>query len=204
MGETEIINELKRLSDVITGLEDMIALQNQANTSLLNSVTLLTTVTGQLVEVNVRALNTTDKAHTPLPDDSIQLPAGPIPPIAVAAGGTYSIDLTDADWGAGRDFYLSFLVIQYSSAVGPFFRDYNHGVEVDLYEPTTNERYLSKGFFGQGLCQTSLYGGSWYFYETIQFNQLRRVLSTETLRVEGFNHSNVAVMFGQWIIGILR
>ena len=169
----EMINELKRLSSVVTSLSGVIAelqtsntnltsmiaqqlitnnnlansiieLQNQVaqqtvtNVNLTNmiaelqtSVATLTTITGQLVTVNIRALDGGDLAHEGMPYNYKGVVTANITNIADCGDELIQFDQTD--WGVGLNYYVRTIAMWALFENGGFTR-YHNALKLSIYE----------------------------------------------------------------------
>lgn len=213
MSAPEMINELKRLSNVIIGLDSMIAqqiitntnltntiaeLQNQVaqqtltNTNLIAQIATLTTITGQLVEVNTRALDEQDQANQPLPYDDISM-IGAIAGIINTAGGG-ALWTAAADWGAGNSFYISSITLEFFGAVGvQFLQDYRSFIALRLDDNAAGEVYFRENVDGMHFNPGLAAAGQYWLFITIPLTQLRRVTSGQTLRLYMDNFSGQTI-----------
>lgn len=208
MSAPEMINELKRLSDVIDELQAsnislagliaqqtaMIAQQVVTNTNLTAQLATLTAITGQLVEVNTRALDESDQANQPLPYDDITLNF--VWPGAIANGASDGNTFTDADWGAGLDFYISGYLVQFFSGAETLM-DSDNEILIYLYDTTAPEYFHRWTFSGQKYNFSDNGLAGWMLSRSFLFPHLRRVTAAQNIRYAIFNGAGNAI--GAWI-----
>lgn len=126
------------LTNSITELQNQVVLQTATNVNLTNmitelqtSVTRLTTITGQLVTVNIRALDNTDIPHQGLPYNYIPVEAAQIG--IIANNTTGGVSFSAADWGAGLDYYVFSVVIEFRMPETVYWKWW-HGIDLTVYE----------------------------------------------------------------------
>ncbi|MHA1290380.1 MAG: hypothetical protein ACTSPB_23615 [Candidatus Thorarchaeota archaeon] len=218
MGETEIINELKRLSDVITQLQNsnnnlsnVIAELQTSNTTLSNQLTeiqttnsklndnisQLTDVNTKLVEVNIRALDDTDKAHVPLAYDLNSFNKNNSSTWSNNATAT-DLSATDSDWGSGLDFYPVFFLF-YLKNTSQYMTKLHQGFEIQLIELTaepTSITFFRKSYNFNNAPVVALSSGAEYYVMLTEQIYGNKINSDSTLYIYFTNLTGVDIPAG--------
>ncbi len=202
--DVELLNELKRLQDVIiqlqasntnlasviTQLQAQVAQQIITNTNLTAQIATLTTITGQLVEVNTRALDERDQANQPLPYDDITL--NYTWPGTIANGASDGHTFTAANWGAGLDFYISGFLVQFN-CVAETLMESDNEILIYLYDTTAPEYFYRHTFSGEKYSFSNSGLAGWMLSRSFLFPHLRRVTSTQNIRYAVYNGAGNAI-----------
>jgi len=120
--DIELINELKRLSSVVSELQttnvrltNLVSELQDQNSNLINNINDLQAINTKLVEVNIRALSKEDTPQIGLPYDLISL--SETNSTELISVNSYTFRFADSglsgdrNWGEGLDFYPMFLII---------------------------------------------------------------------------------------------
>jgi len=152
-------------------------------------------------KLDTRYLNENDQANQPLPYDDITLQCSE----AVSNGNQVAVtwNATD-DWGVGKAFYMSGIIVWFAGAGQEFFKLYEDQVLVYLEDSESEEKFFVKSFSGldTNVGQTTSLG--WGFAKTFHFPHLRKVLPTQVLQLYVHNASGQAFMAEVYINGIAK
>ncbi len=155
----------------------------------------------------MRPLDTTDKAHTPMPYDIIPLNTNAFP---VNVGDQYVFSFTaDDDWGAGKDFYLwSIGLLCHGPGVGSYsphenhpLKEFYHGIGFYAYISPSLEYFMyekaeRKGWFFK------ITNNEWQYLQDWKYPGYFKILSTQTLNFMIDNSSAETLTNALTVLGV--
>ena len=167
--------------------------------TVVSSETVTATGTGSSdYEYNIRTLSSEDQPNEPLPYDDITLEhtfSG------LVNNTSDTKTFTDADWGAGNDFYITALILWFSNATTQFLID--NDAEIFIYiDDGISEKFFAKTFSGLDTNVGYTDGEKWSFAETFLFNQLRKVAAAQDIIITVFNSSGETIDVDVYLSGI--
>jgi len=146
MTEVELLNEIKRLADVTSELEeenanlsDVIAELQTVNSNLLSELSELTAINSKLVEVNIRNLEKKDIPQIGLPYDLVHVYAYPDADLVDGDNTTLTFQASGGgsgtNWGSGKDFYPMWMNFYLKPGDNEkIFMKMTEGLIIELYE----------------------------------------------------------------------
>ncbi len=148
--------------------------------------------------LDIRALNELDVPNEALPYEDSGI-SGSQANIAQNAEG--EIELTEANWGAGKDFYVSMIMIQVRASA-LFLAEYDQFLQITLdNDASPTERFFNHTYSGQ-YYTPGYTGANWVLARTYHYPRLRKVASGEKLIALLLNESGPTVNFDLWLAGI--
>ena len=143
-------------------------------------------------QINIRNLNSSDKAHTPLPYDDITLEDE----LLIANDASDEINFTETDWGEGKDFYCESVCIYIADATDTILQNNGEGFLVTVYNSGDSDVRVHDENFVYPLAYAvrDSTAGIRYLAITASF-PLRKFASGTTLKVKLYNTLGASATF---------